>query len=349
MHSDDSEEPAFAGYEKIADSPDGWHLKPSAYRLFRRVPWVVTEKIHGANFCFVTDGITVRSANRRRFLEEQNDFFGYQTVRDALRDAVRELYALVQIGHPYVIRLSLYGELFGGKYPHPDVAPVSGVQPVQTGIWYAPGIHFCAFDLRVEATDGECHYLDFEEAIRLLERVGICCAAPLRTGTYEQAMEYPIRFDSTLPRRLGLPALPAGTNLAEGVVVKPLREIQAPAESRVIRPILKRKILEFAEDRRFHEAEKWPARAPAYDGTLNLLKWEAYCRVTENRLRSTVSKIGPGQERTREVRALMAEEVVGEVLIAKGEEWRNLSLAQQDEILAYVQAQVHDLAKVSSV
>jgi Rnl2 family RNA ligase len=345
MRSEGGRDPAFAGYEKIAESADQWRLESSAYRLFRRVSWVVTEKIHGANLCFVTDGVSVRCANRRRFLDEDDDFFGFQRVRDALGGAVRETYARVQARHPEVTGLSLYGELFGGKYPHPDVAPVTGVQPVQTGIWYAPGVQFCAFDLRVEAGDGARRYLDYEEAVHLWERVGVFYAVPLRTGTYEQAMEHSIRFDSTVPRRLGLPPLPPGTNLAEGVVVKPVREIQAPSERGMIRPILKRKIPEFAEDRRFHEAEKWTTAATGYDGTVDLLKWEVYCRVTENRLRSAVSKIGMNPNLTEELSALLAEEIVDEVQAAKGDEWRHLNGAQRSELLTYIHAEVRRLVK----
>lgn len=32
-------------------------------------------------------------------------------------------------------KVSVYGELFGGAYPHPEVAAVPGLQAVQKGIW----------------------------------------------------------------------------------------------------------------------------------------------------------------------------------------------------------------------
>lgn len=46
-------------------------------------------------------------------------------------------------------KIFIYGELFGGEYPHPEVNPVSGVQAIQTGVYYSPRIEYCAFDIAV--------------------------------------------------------------------------------------------------------------------------------------------------------------------------------------------------------
>ena len=288
----------FPGYEKIAESLDRWRLEPSAFRPTRKAEWVVTEKIHGANFCLAFDGQTVRCANRRAWLEPGEPFFGYETVRDALTEKIAALFHQLQPDQTDMACLYLYGELFGGGYPHLDVTPIPDVQPIQTGVWYAPDIRFCAFDLRVENTAGHRHYLDYAEVIKWCSEVGIFVAAPLFVGKYEAAMEWKIRFDSTVPRALDLPALPAETNLAEGVVIKPYREIVLKTESGdTIRPVLKRKITEFAEDKRFHEATKWQKPVASGVSPLDLLQWEASCRVVENRLNAAISKIGyvPGK------------------------------------------------------
>jgi hypothetical protein len=39
-------------------------------------------------------------------------------------------------------QLSVYGELFGGSYPHPFVPVEEAVSAVQTGVWYAPDVEF---------------------------------------------------------------------------------------------------------------------------------------------------------------------------------------------------------------
>ncbi|MES2463901.1 MAG: RNA ligase family protein, partial [Armatimonadota bacterium] len=156
----------FPGYEKIAESPDRWRLDPSAFRLFRKTEWVVTEKIHGANFCIAADGAAIRCANRRAWIASDDSFFGYEAVRDDISPRVQLLFRGIQSEYPRTTRLFLYGELFGGGYPHPEVKAALGVQPIQTGVWYAPDIRFCAFDLRIEDQDGQRRYLDYSEMLK---------------------------------------------------------------------------------------------------------------------------------------------------------------------------------------
>jgi hypothetical protein len=56
-------------------------------------------------------------------------------------------------------------------------------------------------------------YLDFEEAQKLFETAGIFCVQPLFVGTYEKCLDFNIQFQSTIPKRLGLP--PIANNKAE--------------------------------------------------------------------------------------------------------------------------------------
>jgi Rnl2 family RNA ligase len=228
---------------------------------------------------------------------------------------VRELFRRVRNDYPKMVRLYLYGELFGGGYPHPEVAPAPGVQPVQTGVWYTPDIRFCAFDMRIETGEGHRCYVDYADVLKRCTEVCIFAAAPLFVGRYEAAMEQGIRFDSTIPRALGLPALPSGTNLAEGVVVKPYQEIAITnAKGERIRPVLKRKIEEFAEDKRFHAAAKWENPAVPVVTPLDLLQWEASCRIVENRLNAAASKIGFVPHKTPGKASLLFTLLVNEVL-----------------------------------
>jgi len=342
----------FPTYEKIAESPDRWRLEETAYRRLRGAEWVVTEKVHGANFCLGVEGDIVRCANRREWLAEGDPFFGWQTVRDRLKAPVQELFARLCAERGEIRRLLVYGELFGGGYPHPEVPPVAGVQPVQTGVWYAPDIRFCAFDIRVETVGGETRYLDYARAQELLTDVQILCVAPLFVGRYEAAMEYDVRFDSTLPRRLGLPALPAGSNPAEGIVIKPWRELGLQDRTGApVRPVLKRKIPEFAEDRRFHEAEKWTAPAGgAVAGTLplDLLKWEAYNRITPNRRDAVLSKIGPDAPGSQaRLFVLLVQEVLEEAREATPDAWAALAAGPRAELRTYVEGELRTLLRGS--
>ncbi len=337
----------FSGYEKIAESVAKWNLDVAGTRALRRVRWAVTEKIHGANFCFVVESGRIhgqpplmqalRGANRRHLLGDDEPFFGWQTVRETLADSLKSIAARL----PDAEAVCVYGELFGGGYPHGDIAPVSGTQPVQTSVWYAPEIRFAAFDVAV-TEGGTRRYLDFEQAQRILLAAGVPCVAPLFTGSFERATDFSPRFDSTIPKSLGLPALPTGTNLAEGIVVRPMREIAGLAA----RPLLKIKIAEFAEDIRFHEAQKWDAPTGlgrGYNDSLNRLKWVAYNRVTENRLNAAISKVGNAPEKRGEVCALLLAEVEAEAREVDAEAWNALTEVRRGEWQAYVRTEVRAL------
>merc|ERR1719375_989102 len=99
----------------------------------------------------------------------------------------------------------IYGELFGGRYPHPQVRPEPW-QPVQCGVWYAPGLHFQAFDVAVDVA-GVRSFLDFSVAREACEACGLPFAIPLHQGSLSECLEYPIEFETTIPSRLGLPSI----------------------------------------------------------------------------------------------------------------------------------------------
>ena len=42
--------------------------------------WAITEKVHGANLCLITDGISTKVAKRSEILQNDDDFFGYQLM-----------------------------------------------------------------------------------------------------------------------------------------------------------------------------------------------------------------------------------------------------------------------------
>ncbi len=54
------------------------------------------------------------------------------------------------------------------------------------------------------------------QALEIFRSVELLCAEPLAVGTYEEMLEHPVEFESTIPARLGLPPLPT-PNRAEGV------------------------------------------------------------------------------------------------------------------------------------
>lgn len=342
---------AFQGYEKIVDAPEQWGLDEADYRALRKVPWVVTEKIHGANFCLITDGHDVRCAKRKELLPDGEDFFGHLALLPRLTAAVLDVHAQVQRAHPEMARVAIYGELFGGGYPHPDVAPVADVQPVQTGIYYSPRIEFCAFDLAVETTDDPPRnsYLDYDEAMPIFEAAGLLYARPLLIGAYEEALAFPLGFESHVPAQLGLPPLPTG-NRAEGVVVKPLRDVALDGAAERFRPILKRKIPEFAEDKRYRGATKWEPsrdRPGEWRPALADLRQHASDLVTDARLASAISKVGrltaADPPRVQAVTELLVEDIAAQLQLDLGASWASVSASDRAALDAHVRGEVRDL------
>lgn len=85
------------------------------------------EKVHGANFSFVTNGIDVKVAKRSSFVEPGDQFFNTDEVYNKYKDCALKAFELHKKEAPDLETLHIYGEFFGGTYPHPDVKniPVS--------------------------------------------------------------------------------------------------------------------------------------------------------------------------------------------------------------------------------
>src|SRR5262249_15141114 len=162
---------------------------------------------------------------------DDGPFFGWQLLRDRLTAAARAALA----GRGTAVRL--YGELYGGAYPHPGVPRVPGITAVQTGVWYSPDPRFALFDVLVtDGGEGVC--LPYAQVREVAAATGLDVVPLLRRGRLSDLDAVPTRFVTTVPTALGLPSLP--DNFAEGVVIR--ADLALPPARR---PIVKRKIAEF--------------------------------------------------------------------------------------------------------
>ena len=134
--------------------------------------WVVTEKVHGANFVIITDGKEFKCAKRSKLLKDGHDFYEWENTLDRYRNFILKLWALLQEQGRKFNELHIYGELYGGGYPYPDAKALTsrGKRYVQKGIWYAHTIEFFPYDLFLV---GEDHgFLDFSVIEPLLISAG---------------------------------------------------------------------------------------------------------------------------------------------------------------------------------
>ncbi len=280
----------FSGYEKMANSLNKLGLNESDFSNLEKLKWVVTEKVHGANFSFVYDKEKLKFAKRKDYLSWKDDFFGFQLVVNRIEENIIRLFE--DLSTKIVSeKIIIYGELFGGKYPHPDVPSNSNLKAIQTGVFYSPTINFCAFDIAVEKNSNQPkEYLDYETALLYFKRHNIFCAEPLLIGKFAEALNFNTRINSTIPKQLNLPEL--AENLIEGVVIKPYNQPEGVDVS--VRPIIKLKNKEFDEEKKFHQAEKWTyvpdVSSKSEDLAFILNEIKHY--ITFNRLESAISKIG---------------------------------------------------------
>lgn len=278
-------------------------------------PWVALEKLHGGQLVLASDGEAVHVGKRKAWLAADEPFFGWQLIAAELGAGVRAIARASGAGQTV-----LFGELIGGGYPHPDVAPVPGLSPVQTGIWYTPGLAWVAFDALVAAGDDDPgELLAHRELEELAAAAGVRTAPRVGRGTRAELEHIAIRFPTHVPAWFGLP--PLDGNIAEGVVLKPDGRC-APED----RPVVKRKIPEF-DDERFRDGDGWD---PGRLGEADLAGWIDRL-VGPARLASARSKVGTDP-------AAIADEVALDVAIDLGlafrGAWDQLPPEAQERILA---------------
>eukprot|EP01129_Flabellula_baltica_P010301 TRINITY_DN433_c1_g1_i1.p1 TRINITY_DN433_c1_g1~~TRINITY_DN433_c1_g1_i1.p1 ORF type:complete len:367 (+),score=76.92 TRINITY_DN433_c1_g1_i1:366-1466(+) len=247
------------------------------------IEWVATEKIHGSNFCIISNGNDVFCGRRKAILEEDESFFNWRDIRDKYRDDVHQIYELTQSMFPGSGAVYIYGELYGGMYNHPDVQNEK-CKAVQAGISYRPDIDFYPFDIKVEDV-GYVSYDVFKE----LCQGRFLYATELKRGTFDECFDYDVEFETFIPAQLGLPLIE--NNIAEGIVLKPVIPAYTDEGERVI---LKKKHPNFSEVQSVPKKKKAPAKkgpskipdeAQAFVDIIELY-------ITENRLRNVISKEG---------------------------------------------------------
>ena len=269
--------------------------------------YIVTEKIHGANFSIVArpDG-TVGFASRSGLLADTDNFFGMRsfelhTLLGRRAQALREGLVAQGVATADAI-VTIYGELFGGGYPHPDVPSTKGARPVQKGIWYSPSLVFSGFDVLVAGA-----FLSFDVARKHALAAGFRYATPLHRGDLASCVNFEYRFVTKIPAELGLPALPAELNepnWAEGIVVRPAIEPEfapgTPLGQHTKgggRRLVKIKIPEFSE-KQYGYQKQWKAARLGDDASgsggseMELIRYEMLAAINTQRLAAVVSKRG---------------------------------------------------------
>ncbi|KAL9652052.1 hypothetical protein ABK040_000393 [Willaertia magna] len=296
----------YQGYIKIDSSNSQWELDNKQHKLFKKTKWAITEKVHGSNFCFYTsrnsenNEIVIVCGKRKQLLSKDEVFYNAEDLKNENHLKLEQIFIHLEKEIKDLKSIHIYGELFGGYYPSSlfNENNNSEHNAVQTGIYYCNNISFMAFDILLNLNNNTNYFLDFEKSIELFKKVNLFYAIPLFTGTFEECLEYNIKFNSTIPKYFNMP--PLEVNYAEGIVIKPLKEICVMKKGKVERAILKRKIEEFSE-KKYDQAKKWDNNNNNGLTTSNnneeqnlkeMIRYEGLACITKNRLVNALSKIG---------------------------------------------------------
>ena len=235
--------------------------------------WVVTEKVHGANFSFwvyknvETKEIDIKCAKRSGWIEEDEKFFNYKSVLEKYRPMLEKLRGDV------LDNFVIYGELFGGN--------------IQSGMCYSLGQDFVAFDMRWINEDGSLGWaLDKLTMLTLKDDYNLPVTPLIGVyDTFEEALAVEESFTSKLIRQ-DFDGKEEHKE-TEGIVIEPNNAVYEPNGSRVY---LKKKTKRFLEKGgKANIKHKVPM---LLQESVQLKLDEALLFLNNNRFDSVVSKIG---------------------------------------------------------
>ena len=276
----------FKKYNSIENTFDKDFMERIIIEEADKQEFVVQEKIHGANVCFITDGKTVSFGKRTGLVEAGEKFYDYEELAGHYTEKVIALFSTVQEHFPDITAVTVFGEMFGGKYPHPDVKNDNKTMVIQKGVFYCPHHEFYAFDLYVN-TETSGRFLNLDLTNEFFERGGFFYARALFRGSFSECTRYPNDSPSRISEWLNLP--PIEDNICEGVVIRPVEPTYLSNGARVL---LKSKNARFAEKHSVKKRQPKLFVEPSYSEQLVEMLTLVEDYVTENRLNNVVSKIG---------------------------------------------------------
>lgn len=315
----------FKKYSSIENSFNREFMEYVVAEMPPDLKYVVQEKVHGANTSFLCDGCNVQFAKRTSVLGEDEKFYDYPELLETYKEKVLKLYAKIKDKYPDVASISVFGEMFGGLYPHNEVKRMGKLTVIQKGVFYTPVHEFYAFDIFVFSENGD-RFLPVVEANELFESEGFFYAKTLFEGTLAECLKYPNKFQSNIAQWLGYPTI--DDNICEGIVIRPVVPMYLRKGSRVL---IKSKNEKFAEKKSVKKRLKVFMEQPEYSSELIDLLSEVTLFVTENRLANVVSHIGEIRvpKDFGKIMGLLTKDSLDDFLKEHGEDYSNLDKSEQ--------------------
>lgn len=298
--------------------------------------WTVSEKVHGANLSLVVGEHGMKVAKKTEFIKSDENFHNYEMIVEKYEEKAKALTDYIKATNSDVEQVTIYGEIFGGNYPHPDVVNSNDYSAVQKEVHYSPEIGFYAFDIMLNAET----YLSVDEANELFEMFDFFYAKTLFRGTLQECLDFEKEYVTTIPTMLGLPTIEG--NIGEGNVIKPVKPKFLYSGGRVV---VKNKTAKFSEKK--NKATRVKTAIKLTDEAERLLG-EMSCLVTENRLRNVLSHHGEvGQKDFGLIMGKLNKDVIEDFMKDFKEEFIELSKTERQLITKDVARQNAELLRVN--
>lgn len=317
----------FRKYSSIENAYQYSFIEKITKDNFQNEIFVVQEKVHGANLSFITNGKEIKLAKRTEILEDEESFFFAHLLREKYHERILQLFSSISTDHP-IETLTIFGEYFGGIYPHKEVKKSKSAKTIQKGVYYSPDNEFYAFDLLLN----NHQYLDVDLCSNLFEQHQFIYAKDLFRGSLQDCLNYPNTFQSTIPSLFGLPELES--NICEGTVIRPVKALFLSSGSRVL---LKNKNEKWSEKNNSSNKavlKKLKEEKVVLSLLANELLDEMSKLINTNRLSNVISKIGevdPQKDKGRLI-GLFSKDVLEDFLKSFEDQYKSLEKTEMKVI-----------------
>ena len=328
----------FKKYSSIENHFDGAFMEKVRNHTPEETRFVVQEKVHGSNCSFLCDGKELKFAKRTAVVGDGEDFYQWQELANRYRERIFKVFGIVQRLHPSATSVIVYGEMFGGAYPHKEVKRIGAMSAIQKGVYYCPGHDFYGFDIYVY-TPEDAFYLDVDTVNQIFKEADIFFADTLFEGTLDECLTYPNAFASKIFEHFGLP--PIDDNICEGIVIRPKEPLYIPNGSRII---IKSKNARFAEKKGIRHTPKQPRMIADEVSALFALADDFFTEPRLDNVKSHIGEVSFPRDLGR-VSGLLAKDVLEDFLKEQSEAYNNLSKQEQKTLNGLLNKRAIDFIK----
>lgn len=279
----------FHKYPSITNSYDNKFIDKIKSYHHDCIQYSITEKIHGTNtqIAYYPNENRFVYGTRERELPENERCYNAQELFKDIKSSVKAIFNLLKESYEIhdITSVILYGELYGGLYPHPNVDKDKHAVKVQKGVYYSQHNQWRAFDIAYTViTDDYLHFVCSKDFFELCDTVGIEHVPLLSVvNSLEEALNYKNDCESTIPSLNNLPNIE--NNIMEGVVIKPWEEDLWVGQHRVILKSKNDKFKERWKEKKVDIQEELPE---VVKQAIN----EISEYVNENRVNNVISHLG---------------------------------------------------------